>query len=158
MGQVVAYQRNPANKRTEQRRTDRQKVAKLIPPWRVEVISNIIKTQGAKNNFKIRSHGLLKNVDLSDKLWRCVLKPKILYGQEIIVYDKAWLKQVESAQHQVGCKILGTCTSTNRTGVRFELGQKSIEGEIMAAKIRYSGKIESMEEHRLPKIILRDIF
>ena len=120
-------------------------------------MSNRIKAQRAINNFKVRSRGLLRNVDLMDKLWRCVLKPRILYGQEIIVYDKEWIRWLESAQHQVGCKILGTRTLTNRTGVRLELGWKSIEGEIMAAKIRYLGKIQSMEEHRLPKIILREM-
>ena len=61
----------------------------------------------------------------------------MLYGKEILVYDKEWLRKLESVQHQTGCKILGVNRSVNRAGVRLELGWKSREGEIMVAKLKF---------------------
>ena len=72
-----------------------------------------------------------------DKLWNTVLKPKMLYGKEVLIYDKEWLRKLESVQHQIGCKILGVNRSVNRAGVRAELGWKSLEGEIMVAKLKF---------------------
>ena len=53
-----------------------------------------------------------------DRLWNNVLKPKMFYGKEILVYDKEWLRQLESVQHQIVCKILGVNRSVNRAGMK----------------------------------------
>ena len=46
------------------------------------------KYQNILNTFKYRTRLLGNDVNVLDKLWLNVLKPKMLYGQEIIVYDK----------------------------------------------------------------------
>ena len=91
------------------------------------------------------------------KLWQNVLKPKMFYGQEILIYyDREWKNRLESAQHQ-GCKILGVKRTTNKVGVRLELDWKSVEGETMVAKMKWQGKLNLMEENRWPKIVLREM-
>ena len=92
-----------------------------------------------------------------DRLWNNVLKPNMLYGKEILIYDKEWLRKLESVQHQIGCKILGVNRSVNRAGVKLELEWKTIEREIMVAKLKFLGRIERMEDHRWAKKILQDI-
>ena len=44
----------------------------------------------------MRSRGLLRNIEAMDKLWNNVLKPKMLYGKKILIYDKEWLRKFES--------------------------------------------------------------
>ena len=70
------------------------------------------------NTFRVRSQGLLRNIDIMDRLWNNVLKPKMFYGKEILVYGKEWLRQLESVQHQIVCKILGVNRSVNRAGMK----------------------------------------
>ena len=96
-------------------------------------------------------------MNLLDKLWLNVLNPKMLYGQEIIVYDKRWIEQMESVQHKIGCIILGVHNQVSRVGVRAELGWGSIQRDIYTNRLRKFGQIARTDESRWTKKILMQL-
>ena len=51
----------------------------------------------------------------------------MLYGQEVIIYDKRRIKQMESVQHKIGCIILGVHNQVSSIGVRAALGWGTIQ-------------------------------
>ena len=109
------------------------------------------------NTFKYRARWIRPDVNLMEKLWLQVLKPKMLHGQEVIWYDKDWIKKMESLQHKVGCHILGTRTTVSKAGVRAELGWKTIQGEIWCSKIKLLRRIEKMDANRWAHKLLYEI-
>lgn len=107
--------------------------------------------------FNARSRSIARDVISQSKLWQQVQKPGILYGSNVICYDKGWIKSLESTQHKIGCKILGVPRTSSYTGIRGELGWTTLEGEIKLAKLRYKGKVMHMDKERWPAVIYRQI-
>ena len=81
----------------------------------------------------------------------------MLYGKEVVCYDKEWINKMESLQHKVGCYILGTRTTVSKAGVRVELGWKTIQGEIWSSKIKLLRRIEKMDANRWAHKLLYDL-
>ena len=107
--------------------------------------------------FNVRARPLARDIISQSKLWCQVQKPGLLYGSNVICYDKGWTNSLESTQHKIGCKILGVAITTSQTGVRGELGWPTVEGEIAVSKLRYKGSILHMGKNRWPAIIFQQI-
>ena len=60
------------------------------------------------------------------------MRPALLYmyGSEIIVYSKTWVKALEVAQNQVARWVTGTGPRATRIGLRGKLGWLKMECEI----------------------------
>lgn len=66
----------------------------------------------------------------------------------MLSYDREWIRKIESPQHKIGCRILKVRNKASCMGVRGELGWKSLEGEIMHAKLILFGKVVRMPSSR----------
>ena len=82
------------------------------------------------------------------------MRPALLYGSEIVIYSKAWIKALEVAQNQVARWVTGTGPRATRIGLRGELGWRKMECEIWERKLGYFGVIKNMGDQRWPKKIL----
>ena len=51
-------------------------------------------------------------------MWRTAVRPALLYGAEIIVYNKSWIKELEIIQNKLGRWILGASNTAPSVGVR----------------------------------------
>lgn len=125
--------------------------AKIFTHQRSRSIRSILAMVGI---MKARCRCLSRDVDAMEKMWLQVIKPKLMYGKEVIVYDKQWIGKLESAQHKAGCHILKVRSKAPCMGVRGELGWKSIEGEIMHAKLIFCRRIFWMPQSRWVQRIL----
>ena len=82
------------------------------------------------------------------------MRPALLYGSEIVIYSKTWIKALEVAQNQVARWVTGTGPRATRIGLRGELGWRKMECEIWERKLGYFGVIKNMGDQRWPKKIL----
>ena len=87
-------------------------------------------------------------------MWNRAMRPALLYGAEVVVYSKKWIKALEVAQNKVARWITGTSQQSARAGLRGEMGWRKMETEIWEKKLGYYGTVKEMDEERLPKIIL----
>ena len=81
---------------------------------------------GAVKNIKWKVASLkaragdLADVVGVDILWKRAMRPALLYGSEIVVYSKAWVKTLAVAQ--IARWVTGTGPRATRIGLRVELG------------------------------------
>ena len=93
----------------------------------------------------------------ADVLWKLVVKPSLLYGAEVVTYNKTWLTKIEAMQCKIGRWILGVSYRCSATGVRGELGWTSLQGEISKLKVGFLIHLGKLKQSRWPRVILEEI-
>ena len=78
-------------------------------------------------SLKAKAGDLSDIVAGTDILWKRAMRPALLYGAEVIVYTKAWVRKLEVAQNTVARWITGTSNRASRAGLRGEMGWRNME-------------------------------
>jgi hypothetical protein len=105
-------------------------------------------------SLKAKAGDLSDTVAGTDILWKRAMRPALLYGAEIIIYTKAWVRKLEIAQNTVARWLTGTSSRARRAGLRGEMGWRITESEIWERQLIYYGVIKGMGENRWPNILL----
>ncbi len=115
------------------------------------------RTQKKVGLIKLKSRETPNRQMGAEVMWRTAVKPALLYGSEIIVYNKSWIREMEIAQNKLGRWILGTSNTAATAGVRGELGWTKIEETITRRKLGFISRLEKMEKTRLTRRVYEEV-
>lgn len=82
------------------------------------------------------------------------VKPALLYGAEVlglVPFSKTWTQKIEKTQNKVARWILGVSKSTPASGLRAELGWRTVENEINEKKVAYWERLTRLSDDRWTK-------
>ena len=97
-------------------------------------------------SLKERAKSMPDVLGTANVLWTRAIKPAILYGAEIITYNKTWLKKLEVSQNNVARWMTGTSAGAPTAGLRAELGWNSMSSEVMTRRLQYYSKLRLLNE------------
>ena len=89
---------------------------------------------------------------IATSIWESAAQPSILNGAEAIPYTATWLKRINTIQMNVIKWSIKSSKSSSTNIIRDVTQTLPIEIKAHQAAIRYWGKIQEMEQQRLPKI------
>ena len=93
----------------------------------------------------------------AESLWLGSMQPALLYGAEVVLYNKTWYQRVTTAQMQVAKWIYGLSKYSSSTAVRGLIGWIPPEREVHVKRLSYWLHILEMEEGRWPLTLLRSM-
>ncbi len=91
------------------------------------------------------------SVKTGEKLWHSMIRPTLEYATEVWGGD-IW-KQADQIQHRVGKTLLGLSKNAAGEVARGELGWLSLKARRDRKQLIYWGKVLSMNESRLAKVV-----
>ncbi len=93
----------------------------------------------------------------AEQVWQASTKKGLLYASEVLTFTKETIMTIERAQNEIARWALGTNRGTAITGLRGELGWKSVQGEIRQRKLLYWAKLMRMDNDRWPRKVLNEM-
>ena len=90
--------------------------------------------------------------------WKGVALPSILYGQEIMPFDKSTIEKLQRIENKVFRGILNLPTYTATEFLRGEIGASSMKWRITRSKLMYiNRKLKSEKNDLLKRIIIKEM-
>lgn len=98
----------------------------------------------------------INKFEVGRSLWKGVAVPYCLYGTEVTNYTEGDMMKLEKVQNIVGRWGLGAPKCTATEAIRGDMGWSTFRERIIKGKLGYAKKLETMEDERWAKILMKE--
>ena len=119
--------------------------------WSFVVVIVNFECVGGHMHFAPEAGALGLSAKAAINAWKALIRPVLEYGAEVIQYSKnasgSW-PEADQIQMQMGRRILGCHPRTANAAVKGDLGWQSLKARRDMLRLRYWGKLVSMNSKR----------